>query len=267
MVTTPTPPAQLSGNVLFYSQPEPLSKELHGKMGVKRMDGPFGFAKPGHAVPLTVGEFPLAALTGPIIFVGDERMPIAVMGLNAGENMFVKDNGTFEDGIYIPAYVRRYPFVFANDEANKQMVLCIDRGAEFIVDSGYDMPFFDERGEPTEYTKNCIEFCNNFEAERQRTTSFSQLLRDLDLFETKTANFTPTNADGSVGEVQKIAEYFGVSEEKLNKLPDAKYIELRDNGALTQIHAHLHSLIGWDRLIALAMARQAATDQPQAANS
>lgn len=266
MATTQTPPGQLSGNVLFYSQPEPLAKELHGKMGVKRMDGPFGFAKTGHAVPLTVGEFPLAALTGPIIFVGDERMPIAVMGLNAGENMFVKDNGMFEDGVYIPAYVRRYPFVFANDEANKQMVLCIDRGAEFIVESGYDMGFFDDKGEPTEYTKNCIEFCNNFEAERQRTTGFVQLLKDLDLFETKTANFTPTNLDGTTGEVQQIAEYFGISEEKLNALPSAKLVELRDNGALSQIYAHLLSLVGWDRLIALAMARQAA-QQPQAANA
>ena len=181
--TQPTPPGQLSGNVLFYSKPEPLAKELHSKLGVKRMDGPFGFAKAGHAIPLTVGEFPLAMVTGPIIFVGDEKLPIAVMGLNAGENMFVKDDGTFESGIYIPAYIRRYPFVFANDETNKQMVLCIDRGAEFVTDKGYDMPFFEANGEPTEYTKNCIEFCNNFEVERQRTTSFVQLLKDLDLFE------------------------------------------------------------------------------------
>jgi hypothetical protein len=93
---------ELSGNVLFYSKPEPLAKELHSKLGVKRMDGPFGFAKTGHAIPLTVGEFPLSAVTGPIIFVGDEKLPIAVMGLNSGENMFVKDDGTFESGIYIP---------------------------------------------------------------------------------------------------------------------------------------------------------------------
>ena len=171
MTTTTSTPGvgEITGSVLFYSKPEPLAKELHANLGVKRMDGPFGFAKAGHAIPLTVGEFPLAAVTGPIIFVGDEKLPIAVMGLNAGDNMFVKPDGTFESGIYIPAYVRRYPFVFANDDANKQMVLCIDRGAEFIVDKGYDMPFFDEAGEPTEYTKNCIEFCNNFEIERQRT--------------------------------------------------------------------------------------------------
>ena len=263
MTTTAQPGlGQITGNVLFYSQPEPLSPEMHGKLGVKRMDGPFAFAKVGHAVPLTVGEFPLAAVTGPIIFVGDEKLPIAVMGLNAGENMFVQDNGLFEPGIYIPAYVRRYPFVFANDATGQQMVLCIDRKAEFIIEGG-DMPFFNDK-DPSDYTKNCIEFCNNFEIERQRTMSFVQLLKDNDLFESKTANFTPTNSDGTAGEPQKIADYFGISEDKLNALPSEKIIELRDNGALAQIYAHLLSLVGWDRLVAIALAR--APQVPDAAN-
>ncbi|WP_374573609.1 SapC family protein [Phenylobacterium sp.] len=265
-MATDTPPVEsaITGNVLFYSQPEPLNQQLHGKLGVKRMDGPFGFARTGHAVPLTVGEFQVAALTGPIIFVGDEKTPLAVMGLNAGENMFVTPGGLFEAGVYIPAYIRRYPFVFANDEASGQMILCIDRAAEFIVEGG-DMGFFDAKGELTEYTKNCIEFCNNYEAERQRTMSFVQLLRALDLFELKTASFTPTNPDGSAGEPQKIAEYFGVSEEKLNALKPEQLAELRDNGALQQIYAHLTSLAGWDRMVALAMFH--ASRQPQAANA
>jgi hypothetical protein len=263
MTTTAQP--GITGNVLFYQQPEPLSVELHGKMGVKSMDGPFGFARPGHAIPLTVGEFPPAAMTGPIIFVGDEKLPISVMGLNAGENMFLRPDGLFEPGAYVPAYIRRYPFVFANDDNAKQMVLCIDRAAEFVVDKDPDLPFFDPDGQPSQNTKNCIEFCNNFEIERQRTQSFVQILKDLDLFETKTATFTPQNPDGTPGETQKIAEYFGVSEEKLNKLPAEKYIELRDNGALSQIHAHLLSLLCWDRLIAIALARQA--QQPVAANA
>jgi hypothetical protein len=261
--TTQAGLGQITGNVLFYSQPEPLNPEMHAKLGVKRMDGPFRFARQGHAIPLTVGEFPLAAVTGPIIFVGDERLPIAVMGLNAGENMFVHDDGMFEPGVYIPAYVRRYPFVFANDSGANQMVLCVDRAAEFIVEGG-DMPFFED-GKPSQYTQNCIEFCNNFELERQRTLSFVQLLKDLDLFEQKTASYTPANVDGTPGEPQKIADYWGVSEEKLNKLPSDKLTELRDNGALGQIYAHLLSLVGWDRLVALAMARQA--QQPVAANA
>lgn len=266
-MTTTAPPGlgQITGTVLFYSQPEPLSPEMHGKLGVKSMDGPFAFAKPGHAVPLTVGEFPLAAVTGPIIFVGEEKLPIAVMGLNAGDNMFLRDDGMFEPGIYIPAYIRRYPFVFANDDDAKQMVLCVDRAAEFIVDKDFDQPFFEADGKPSQYTQNCIDFCNNFEIERQRTQSFVQILKDLDLFEAKVANYTPNNPDGTLGEPQKIADYFGVSEEKLNALPADKLVELRNNGALAQIYTHLVSLVGWDRLVALAIARQ--SGPPQAANA
>lgn len=255
---------QITGSVLFYSQPEPLTPDLHKNLGVKRVEGPFKFAKAGHAIPLTVGEFPLAAISSPIIFVGDEKLPLAVMGLNAGDNMFLRPDGLFEPGVYVPAYVRRYPFVFAQDEQAQQMVLCIDRGAEFIVEGG-ELQFFDAEGKPTAYTQQCIEFCNNFEMERQRTQSFVNLLKEFDLFETRTANFTPTNPDGSAGQPQVIAEFFAVSEEKLGKLEPEKFIQLRDNGALAQIYAHLVSLIGWDRLIALAITR--AQQQPGAANA
>src|ERR1044072_2539315 len=99
--------------------------------------------------------------------------------------MFVTPEGTFEPGVYIAAFIRRCPFIFANDEKANQMVLCIDQAADFVTEGG-DMPLFDEKGEPTDYTKNCVEFCNNFELERQRTQSFVQLLKDNDLFELKT---------------------------------------------------------------------------------
>ena len=267
MATVTTNSGQITGSVLFYSKPEPLSPEMHRGLGVKRMDGPFGFARAGHAVPLAVTEFSLSAVTGPIIFVGDDKTPLAVMGLNSNENIFLREDGLFEAGVYIPAYIRRYPFVFANDQAAGQSVLCIDRNAEFITEGG-DMPFFDEKDQPTEYTKNCIEFCNNYEIERQRTANFVQMLKDLDLFESKTAMHTPINEDGSTAEPQMVAEFFGVSEEKLNALPHDKFAELRDNGALQQIYAHLMSLVGWDRLIALQMYKAATVAmQQEAANA
>ena len=42
---------ELSGNVLFYRRPEPLSLEAHGKIGVKQIEQPFGFLREAHAVP------------------------------------------------------------------------------------------------------------------------------------------------------------------------------------------------------------------------
>ena len=87
---------------------------------------------------------------------------MAVMGVNAGENLFVDENGVYGPDAYIPAYIRRYPFVLANDAAAQRMVVCIDRGPDDRREPG--PPFF-ENGEPSDYTKGCIEFCNNFENE------------------------------------------------------------------------------------------------------
>lgn len=247
----------ISGNVLFYVSPEPLNREQHAKLALVHNEKPYSFAATGTAVPLTVTEFAPAALSFPVIFAGEDRVPLAVMGLNNGENLFVNVDGSIDAGVYIPAYIRRYPFVLANDEGQDRLIVCIDKGSSLLSEQG-ETKLFDDKGEPTEYTQNCIKFCDDFEAERRRTDSFVQLLKDNDLFELKTAVFTPTDAAGQPGQPQTVAEYYGVSEEKLNALPVEKLRELQTNGALAQIYAHLVSLVGWDRLIAVAMVRQAA---------
>ncbi len=248
----------ITGNVLFYNTPEPLNREQHAKLALVHTEKPYGFAAQGSAVPLTVTEFAPAALSFPVIFAGEDRVPLAVMGLNNGENLFINADGSIEVGVYIPAYVRRYPFVLANDESQDRLIVCIDKGSSLLSEAG-QTPLFDDKGEPTEYTQNCIKFCDDFEAERRRTDSFVQLLKELDLFELKTATFTPTDAAGVAGQPQTVAEYYGVSEDKLNALSAEQLKELQANGALAQIYAHLVSLVGWDKLIAVAMARQAST--------
>jgi len=264
MTDTTANASPLSGNVLFYGKPEPLSVEAHSGLGVDPVDQPYAFVSGTNIVPLTVTEFAPAALTYPVIFVGDARQPVAVMGLRQGENLFVNDKGAFRPEAYIPAYVRRYPFVFANDEVQKRLILCVDRDAPFIKEGGANPLFVD--GKPSPYVEQAMEFCNNFEQERLRTEAFGKLLTDLDLLETREAMFTPRNPDGSAGTPQKIAEYFAVSEEKLKALPAEKLAELRDNGALGQIYAHLVSLLGWDRLIAIAF-QKAASEQATAGNA
>ena len=264
MTDTTANASPLSGNVLFYGKPEPLSVDAHSALGVDPVEQPYAFVGATNIVPLTVTEFAPAALSYPVIFVGDTRQPVAVMGLRPGENLFVSEAGAFRTESYIPAYVRRYPFVFANDEVQKRLILCVDREAPFLKEGGAT-PLFVE-GKPSPYVEQAMEFCNNFEQERLRTEAFVKLLIDLDLLETREALFTPRNPDGTTAAPQKIAEYFAVSEEKLKSLPADKLAELRDNGALGQIYAHLVSLLGWDRLIAMAF-EKAAAGRPAAGNA
>ncbi|MBV8593431.1 MAG: SapC family protein [Caulobacteraceae bacterium] len=263
-MTEPTPSETnpVTGAVLFYSKPEPLSSEMHGRIGLRRVDRPFDFAAGSQISPLTVTEFPSAALCYPIIFAGEKRQPLAVMGVADGDNLFIT-KGMFEIGAYIPAYIRRYPFVLANDQANEKLVVCVDRAAAMVGDLP-DLPFFTPDGQPSDYTRNCIKFCDDYETETRRTESFVALLQELDLLESRTQTHSPLNPDGTIGAPQDVAQFFAVSEERLKALPAAKLKELIDNGALAQIHAHLISLLGWDRLIAITLARRNAP--PAAAN-
>lgn len=248
--------AQMTGNVLYYKNPEPITPEHHGSLGVKRVDHPYAFVAQSHVVPVTVTEFAPCSLSYPVVFIGNEtKTALAVMGLRQGENLYINEQGDFRPDAYVPAFVRRYPFVYANEQNSDRLILCVDREADFVSEQ-FDVPFF-ENGQPSEYTRNAMQFCNDFETERQRTESFVKLLQDNDLLDKRETNFTPRNPDGSAGAPQKIADYWAVSEEKLAKLSQKKLVELRDNGALGQIYAHMNSLLGWDRLIALSMERAA----------
>lgn len=254
MAQEPTNDATLTGNVLFYKNPEPLSPEAHGAMGIKAMEHPHAFVAETNVVPLTIGEFPAAALSYPIVFIGENMMPVAAMGLSSGQNVFVAPSGAFRPDSYLPAFARRYPFVFANDEQQQRLILCVDVEAAMVVKSNPDVAFF-ENGKGTPYLENAMQFCQDFETERQRTESFVQLLKDNDLLAQRETVYRPTQPDGSAGEPQKIAEYYAVDETKLNALSPEKFAELRDIGALTHIYAHLNSLLAWDRLIALTIER------------
>jgi hypothetical protein len=258
MATDVQPAASpLAGQVLFYSNPEPLDSMRHAKLGMMSSDRPYGFAAKQHFVPLHVGEFAIAAINYPIIFAGDQRAPVAVMGVNAGENLFIAPDGQFRAGAYSPAFTRRYPFGVARDDQMNRMVVCIDRPFELFTEDKPDVMLFED-GKPSAFTNRCIEFCTQFDNDARVTASFVQLLIDMDLFETRQTHFTPRLANGEAGEPVLIAEYFAVSEDKIKALPADKLAELRDNGALGQIYAHLISLNGWDRLIMETASRNVA---------
>lgn len=244
---------QLSGNVVMYSKPEPLNPQAHGDLGMVSSDAPFAFAFAANAVPVQVTEFGPASLSYPIIFAGADKAPLAIMSVRPNENLFVTE-GRFDPEAYIPAFIRRYPFVVASNPGEDRVIVCIDVDAHFLTKNGGDVKLF-ENGEPTDYTKNAIQFCENFEMERQRTESFAQVLKDLDLLVERKQTIQPSNDDGTPGEPIEVADYFAVDEDRLRALPADKLAELRDTGALQQIYAHINSLLNWDRLVTRTLVR------------
>jgi hypothetical protein len=224
---------------LFYNALEPLNVAQHGKMKVRRV---LKMAQVGrtHAIPVTVDEFTMIQRHYPIVFsVGDSPIPIALMGLNEGVNVFIDEEGRpLDTSIYIPAYVRRYPFLLARLRPDSdELSLCFDPSADAVGDYKEGEALFDGE-QPSEATKAILQFCEQFEAAGQRTGAFMEELVKLDLL-----------MDGEVAIQPEGAEqpfvYRGfrmVDEEKLRNLRGDELRKINQNGILPLIYAHLFSL-------------------------
>ncbi|MCA8901046.1 MAG: SapC family protein [Hyphomonas sp.] len=234
----------LAGRVMFYKRPEPLNPTDHGHLGIKRVNRPFVFARNSHAIPITATEFGSAAPSSPLIFTGEDRSPVMVLGAVEGLNTFIRRDASVDSESYIPAFIRRYPFVFANDEGDDKLLLCIDRSARIVSDTP-DIPFF-ENGEPSEFTRNAIEFCKEFERQRRATVEFVEELQRLDLFAKKSA--IVRTDEGDEGSNRVLAEFWAVDEQRLNALDTKSFMGLKETGALAVIYAHLVSLLNWPSL-------------------
>ncbi|WP_417492520.1 SapC family protein [Maricaulis sp.] len=261
MADAPTTEARLTGTVPLYKTVEPLNRTKHKTYGVKSIAQPFSFLKDWHFVPAIAGEFTVASGSYPIIFLGDKKMPVLVMGLRQGTNVFVNADGQFDTDHYVPAYVRRYPFVSASNPMDQPSTVCVDVDAPFVVKKDPDVPFFNEEGEPTEYTSKAVEFVSAFENDAKITESFVERLTALDLFEQKNVRVAdPNNPDNTI----TVAEYWGVSDEKFANLPTEKLVEMHKNGDLLAISAHLISLQRWERIMRRVSVQQQAAAAPAA---
>lgn len=224
---------------LFYKGLEPLSSEVHANYRMRTQDkAPFLIGQ--HAIPLTVEEFPLVQRFMPIVFtLGDESIPIALMGLNEGINVFVDDEGKLtEDNFYVPAYIRRYPYMLARLRPDAQeLSLCFDPTADSIGAFEDGDALFDN-GQPSEATRNILSFNETFEQAGQATGQFMKELKDLGVLEDGEVSI---QQDG----FQQPFVYRGfqmVNEEKLKELRGDQLRKISQNGMLPLIYAHLFSL-------------------------
>ncbi|MBI1401945.1 MAG: multidrug transporter [Porphyrobacter sp.] len=225
---------------LFYKDLIPLNSRDHADYKVGTMDGA-PFLAETHAVPLTSDEFIDAQRNYPIVFTaGDNPLPIALFGLNEGVNTFMGDDNKLTSVVYVPAYVRRYPFMLARLRPDAEdLSLCFDPSVEFIGKREDGLAFFNDKAEPTEYTQGVLDFCRRFEEAGQRTKAFMDELQKLGIM-----------MDGEIAitrndQPDQPFVYRGfrmVDENKLRELPVETLETLHKNGMLILIHAHLFSL-------------------------
>lgn len=231
-----------SGLPLFYKNPVALEAAQHQDLSLKQDFG-FSFAREVNAVPINLIEMPQISHIYPIAFSNDgSATPVAIMGLRDKENLFVQDNGYWEADTYIPAYIRRYPFIFSENSENDKLTLCVDYRDEFVVEDT-SQPFFDKEGNPTQLSKNALEFCKSYHAATQQTVAFSKALAKSELLIDRQADI---NIKGN----RRItfSGFSIIDEKKLADLPDKTFLEWREKGWLPFVYAHLFSGVNWQRL-------------------
>jgi hypothetical protein len=224
---------------LLYNGLEPLNRNQHSNYKVRRLTGLDRVAST-HAIPVTVDEFAMIQRHFPIVFSsGANPVPIALMGLHEGTNTFFDEQGVArEPSVYLPAYLRRYPFVLARlREDSDELSLCFDPTSGAVGEFDEGEPLFDGE-EPSEATKAILQFCEQFEQAGQRTQAFMNELKESGLLMEGEVAIQP---EGS--EQPFIYRGFQmVDEDKFRDLRGDELRKLNQNGALPLIMAHLFSL-------------------------
>nr|WP_247741298.1 SapC family protein [Luteibacter sp. SG786] len=231
-----------------------MNRTAHRDLRLKAVNN-IRFAAAAHSVPLTGVEFAPAARDFPILFAGnsiEEAGPMALLGLRQGENLLVGDNGFWEQGIYIPAFVRRYPFVLAEKPADAEgddFTVFLDEAYEgFNNEEGERL--FNEDGTDAPALTNAVNFLGEFQDHVARTQWFMGKLREHDLLEPRTITLQKE------GKGINLNGLFVINEEKLRALDEKTAQEFLREGALGWIYAHLVSLANIDRMAARLDARE-----------
>jgi len=246
-MTTPSANAAETALPLFYRDPQLISSVTHARWRLKPGDA--AFAADAIAVPIVVGEFIAALRNFPILFTGGqgETSPIALLGLDA-TNLFVNE-GEWAQGTYVPAYVRRYPFGFIAH--GNGFALGIDTVSERIVRAGDEgAPLF-TNGEPTDLTKQALQFCDAYRAETDATRAFCAALLSKELLIDRRADAVLPS-----GRKLGVDGFQIVDASKFGALDSKTVVEWHHKGWLALVHFHFASLDRFEDLVARRVAHE-----------
>jgi hypothetical protein len=229
--------------LLFYNEVAPITAERHSNWHAREVKD-FSFAKKTNSVPLMAAEFLSALADYPIVFAGDEEsvIPVLLLGMRHEENAYVGPEGDWKSR-YIPAFVRRYPFVLSLSDDNEKYYLCIDESFSGFNQSDEGPALITEDGTPTEYTEGVLEFLSQYQAEFELTQAICRKLKDLNLLEAKQVQATAAN-----GETMNVDGFYAVEPSRLASLSSEAIVDLVRSGTYELICFHLASLRNFELL-------------------
>jgi len=227
---------------LFYEHVVPLNDTLHKNLRLTPVTA-FGFSREVNCVPIVLAELAEVVKEYPVCFVKSADggyLPVSLLGLREKENLFVGVEGRWV-ARYIPAFVRRYPFVPANGP-NGQLLVCIDADADCLHANDGQALF--SGGKPTPLLEHTLSYLSEFHASGLAAAATCRRLAEYGLFRE-----VGTLAQMPGGERFQLSGLQVIDEDKLRKLDAAAVYELFRHGDMTLIYAHLLSMGNMQRLV------------------
>lgn len=229
----------------MYKNIEIINKIEHKDYYVKEVEN-FLFAKDYINAPITVTEFFLACKDYPIVFAKDDVtkdwIASVMFGIKDSKNLYLDEKAQWIEEHYIPAFFRRYPFVFANQKNNGELILAID--SDFLTKEKKEenKKLFNE--EKSDYLNKVINFLSQYQRDMKITNQFIKELDELGILEERTMSFT-----SKTNEKVNLGGFFIVNEEKLKKLEKSKKELICEKNLSPLITAHLISLSNMQKLV------------------
>lgn len=223
--------------LLFYETAVPVNSERHREWSIKK-GADYSFTKHVNAVPLTAVEFGKAAAEYAIVFTkaGESVMPAVILGVQQKQNLYLNPDGSWQ-AKYVPAFIRRYPFVFSRTNNAKTFTLCLDEAFTGCHQDGLGERLFDAEGTRTEYLSNVLNFQKEYQGQFQITENFCKKLTELDLLEPMRAQLTLQS-----GQQIGLAGFMAINRDRLKKLDGDKLAELVKTNELELMYIHLQSM-------------------------
>jgi hypothetical protein len=231
----------MSTQLLIYKTAVPVTPGRHGACYIEGA-ADYGFSSEVNSVPLMAVEFPQAAGEYPIVFAGTgaEVAPAVVLGVRGSENLFLAGGSEWK-AKYVPAFIRRYPFVFSR-EADR-FLLCVDEEYAGFNRDGRGQRLFGEDGAPTPYVDNVLKFLQEFQAQFIRTQRFCKRIVELGLLDPMQAQVTLAK-----GPSFSLGGFMAVNRDRLKALPGETLAELAKTDELELLYLHLQSMRNFDGL-------------------
>lgn len=221
--------------MMFYEKVATLDRLRHRDLRIRPLADQ-RFAARTAAIPVVVGEFVDVAREYPIVFARDTRGGISCVcltGVREDHNLYLDAAGHW-DARYVPAFIRRYPFVFGENGTDR-FFLCIDEACPAFGSEGDAL--FDDQGEPSAALQNVLKLLNEYQRQVAMTQAFLAKLQGADLLRER-----QMRANMPDGRAAAIDGFLVVDEERLRALPEATLKQWLEGGELALVYAHLFSL-------------------------